>query len=48
MYTYVQPIIAVAVSIIIGMDKLTWQKALAMVLVFAGVALVNRSRAKAN
>lgn len=48
MYTYIQPIIAVAISIVIGMDRLTWQKALAMILVFVGVALVNKSRAKAD
>ena len=44
MYSYVQPIIAIAVSIAIGMDALTWQKALATVLVFAGVVIVSRSR----
>ena len=45
MYTYLQPIIAVVVSIIAGMDVLTWQKVLAIVLVFAGVWIVNKSRA---
>lgn len=45
MYSYVQPIIAIAVSIAIGMDTLTWQKALATALVFAGVIIVSRSRA---
>lgn len=44
MYSYVQPIIAIAVSIAIGMDTLTWQKALAAVLVFSGVVIVSRSR----
>ena len=44
MYSYVQPIIAIAVSIAIGMDALTWQKALATVLVFSGVVIVSRSR----
>jgi drug/metabolite transporter (DMT)-like permease len=44
MYSYVQPIIAIAVSISIGMDTLTWQKALATVLVFSGVVIVSRSR----
>lgn len=44
MYSYVQPIIAIAVSIAIGMDALTWQKALATVMVFAGVVIVSRSR----
>ena len=46
MYTYVQPIVAVLISIVIGMDTLTWQKTVAIVLVFAGVALVNRSKAR--
>ena len=45
MYSYVQPIIAIAVSIAIGMDILTWQKALATVLVFFGLLIVSRSRA---
>lgn len=44
MYSYVQPIIAIAVSITIGMDALTWQKAFATVLVFSGVVIVSRSR----
>ena len=45
MYSYLQPLIAAAISVFIGMDRLTWQKVLAAVLVFAGVALVSRSRA---
>lgn len=45
MYSYVQPIIAIAVSIAIGMDTLTWQKSLATILVFAGLIIVSRSRA---
>ena len=45
MYSYVQPIIAIAISIAIGMDALTWQKILATVLVFGGLAIVSRSRA---
>jgi drug/metabolite transporter (DMT)-like permease len=44
MYSYVQPIIAIAISITIGMDTLTWQKILATVLVFAGLIIVSRSR----
>jgi drug/metabolite transporter (DMT)-like permease len=47
MYTYLQPIIAAVVSIITGLDILTWQKLLATLLVFAGVYLVMRSRAAA-
>ena len=44
MYSYVQPIIAIAVSITIGMDTLTWQKVLATILVFGGLIIVSRSR----
>ena len=44
MYSYVQPIIAIVVSIIIGMDALTWQKVLAAVMVFGGVVIVSYSR----
>ena len=46
MYSYIQPIIAIAVSIAIGMDILTWQKALATLLVFGGLVIVNYSRSK--
>ena len=46
MYAYVQPFIAAIVSIIIGMDVMTWQKILAAILVFTGVFLVNKSKAK--
>lgn len=46
MYSYLQPIIAVALSICIGMDKLSWQKAAAVVFVFTGLSLVNSSRKK--
>ncbi len=44
MYSYCQPIIATVISIIIGMDILTWQKVLAALLVFSGVFIVSRSR----
>ena len=44
MYSYVQPIIAIAVSIAIGMDTLTWQKTLAAILVFTGVVIVSYSK----
>lgn len=44
MYTYVQPIIAIVVSIYIGMDTLSWQKAAAAFTVFAGVVLVSLSK----
>ena len=45
MYNYVQPTIATIISIVIGLDHLTWKKLLAMVLVFSGVWIVNQSRA---
>ena len=46
MYSYLQPVLATAVSIWIGLDHLTWQKLLATVLIVGGVILVSRSRAK--
>lgn len=46
MYSYVQPIVAIVVSIYVGMDTLSWQKVLAAVTVFAGVAIVSYSRSK--
>jgi len=45
MYSYLQPLIAVVIAVIIGMDTLTWQKVLATVLIFAGVFVVNGSKA---
>lgn len=44
MYSYVQPIIAISISIAIGMDVLTWQKVLAAVMVFGGVIIVSFSK----
>jgi len=45
MYAYLQPVIAAAVSVWVGMDVVTWQKLSATVLIVAGVVLVSRSRA---
>ena len=45
MYSYIQPLLAAVISICIGQDSLTWQKIVAAVLVFTGVAIVTRSRA---
>ncbi len=45
MYSYMQPIVATTISICIGMDTLGWKKVLAAATVFAGVLLVNYSRA---
>jgi len=43
MFSYIQPIIATTIGVICGMDTITWRKLLAVVLVFAGVAIVNNS-----
>lgn len=45
MYGYLQPIIAIAVAIWTGMDRLTFTKLVAALLVFTGVWVVNQSRA---
>lgn len=45
LYGYLQPLIATTMGIAVGMDRLSWQKILAAVLVFTGVVLVNKSRA---
>lgn len=44
MYSYIQPIIATVLSIILGMDILTWEKVLAAAMVFGGVIIVSRSK----
>jgi drug/metabolite transporter (DMT)-like permease len=44
MYSYVQPIIAIVVSICVGMDTLSWQKVVAAITVFSGVIIVSRSK----
>ena len=44
MYSYVQPIIAIVISIVIGMDALTWQKVIASAMVFGGVIIVSFSK----
>lgn len=44
MYSYVQPIVAIVISIYVGMDTLSFTKVLAAVTVFAGVLLVNYSK----
>lgn len=48
MYGYLQPIIAIAVAIWTGMDRLTVTKVVAALLVFTGVWVVNQSRAAAT
>ena len=46
MYSYVQPIVATAVSIYVGLDSLTLPKVIAAITVFAGVVVVSRSRTR--
>ena len=46
MYSYLQPIIAAIASICVGMDTLTVGKVLAAALVFVGVGVVNKSKAR--
>ncbi|MCQ2183837.1 MAG: DMT family transporter [Bacteroidales bacterium] len=41
MYSYVQPVVAMAISIWCGMDTMTWTKAFAALAVFAGVTIIN-------
>lgn len=48
LYSYLQPIIASIVAIVIGTDHLTWAKAAAVVAVCLGVYVVNKSRAAAQ
>lgn len=45
MYNYVQPIMAMVLSIVIGLDSFSWLKGIATLLVFVGVGIVNRSKA---
>ena len=45
-YNYVQPVVAVAVSLAAGMCVFTWKQAIAVVLVFGGVWLVIKSKSR--
>ena len=45
-YNYVQPIVAVSVSVLMGLGVFTWQQGVAVVLVFTGVWLVVKSKSK--
>ena len=46
MYNYVQPVVATVVAIIWGMDSFNILKILAVILIFGGVFLVNKSKAR--
>ena len=45
-YNYVQPAVAVTVSVLTGLGVLKWTQGLAVVLVVLGVTLVNRSKSR--
>lgn len=45
-YNYVQPIVSVTASVILGISVVQWSQGLAVLLVFSGVWLVTKSRAK--
>lgn len=44
LYSYVQPVVAIAISICVGMDVLSLSKIVAAIVVFAGVAIVSFSK----
>ena len=46
LYSYMQPIIAIAISIAVGMDTLTFNKIFAVIAVFTGVILVSFSKSR--
>ena len=48
MYNYVQPIVATTIAVIWGMDSFNILKVIAVVLIFSGVLLVNRSKSRAD
>ncbi|MBO5233971.1 MAG: DMT family transporter [Prevotella sp.] len=45
-YNYVQPIVSVTASVALGISVVQWSQGLAVLLVFSGVWLVTKSRAK--
>ena len=45
-YNYVQPVVAVIVSVLTGLGVLKWTHALAVILVFSGVTLVTKSKSR--
>jgi drug/metabolite transporter (DMT)-like permease len=43
-YNYVQPVVAVAVSLLMGIGVLKWSQGLAILLVFAGVWIITKAK----
>ncbi|MDE5709520.1 MAG: DMT family transporter [Alistipes sp.] len=48
MYNYVQPVVAVIFTVVIGLDSFGFSKGLAALCVFAGVWLVTKSKSRAQ
>lgn len=48
MYNYVQPVVAMCVGLVLGLDIFTPVKGVAVVLIFSGVYLVTTSRSRAQ
>lgn len=46
MYNYLQPIVASILTVIIGLDKFSYNNVIAAILVFSGVYIVTQSKAK--
>jgi len=46
MYNYIQPIVACAISVYLGMDYFNLTKVIAIILIFGGVYLVTISKSK--
>lgn len=44
-YNYIQPIIAACAGIMLGVDELSWQKVVAVILIAAGVWAISRQTA---
>ena len=40
-YNYVQPVIAAVIGVLLGLDALSWQKCLALLLIAAGVMIIS-------
>lgn len=48
MYNYMQPVVAVLLTVAMGLDRFGWGKALAAAAVFTGVWLVTKSKSRAQ
>ncbi|MDE7006462.1 MAG: EamA family transporter, partial [Alistipes sp.] len=48
MYNYVQPVVAVVFTVVVGLDSFGFTKAAAALCVFAGVWLVTKSKSRAQ